>query len=123
MSPQPEIAAFIRNHFRSVWTLEVLLFLKSNPDVAFQSADLVQRLRASDAIVSSCLNMLQAGGLIVMDEEGAARYAPASAELGELADETQKLYAAKPDAVRRLIVMAANSGLAAFSDSFQLWRK
>ena len=123
MSPPPEIAAFIRNQFRSVWTLEVLLFLKSNPDTAYGSTELVQSLRASDAIVSSCLNMLQAGGLIVMDEQGAARYAPASAELGALADETEKLYAAKPDAVRRLIVMAANSGLAAFSDSFQLWRK
>ena len=123
MSLPPDITAFIRNQFRSVWTLEVLLFLKSHPDDSFQSADLVQRLRASDAIVSSCLNMLQAGGLIVMDEEGAARYAPASPELGALADETHKLYVAKPDAVRRLIVMEANSGLAAFSDSFQLWRK
>jgi hypothetical protein len=123
MSPSPDIAAFIRDQFRSVWTLEVLLFLKSNPDEAFGSAELVRRLRASDAIVSGCLNLLQAGGLIVMDEGGAALYAPASTELGALADQTQKLYAAKPDAVRRLIVMAANSGLAAFSDSFQLWRK
>ncbi|HET7709490.1 MAG TPA: hypothetical protein VFK50_08165 [Sphingomicrobium sp.] len=121
MPESPELAVFISSNFRSVWTLELLLFLKDHAATAWQNDVLVQTLRASDAIVSNSVESLLAGGLILTDRKG-ARYAPASKHLGDLVEETQRLYALKPDAVRRLIASASTSGLSAFSDSFRLRR-
>jgi hypothetical protein len=122
MPASPELAAFIRGHFPSVWALELLLFLKNEPFESWQSERLVQALRASEAIVTKSLEILLAGGLIVADNEGGVQYAPASKSLRQLVDETQELYARKPDAVRRLIVSSAGAGLSAFADSFRLRR-
>lgn len=121
MPASPELSSFIRDHFRSVWTLELLLYLKDNSSAAWRSEALVQALRASDAIVSKGLEVLLTGGIIVLDEEGRAQYAPATEELRKLVGDTQELYSRKPDAVRRLIV-SSSSGLSAFADSFRLRR-
>lgn len=122
MPASPALAAFIRGHFPSVWALELLLFLKNDPSEAWRNERLVQALRASQAIVTKSLEVLLAGGLIVSDDEGKVQYAPASDSLRQLADETQELYARKPDAVRRLIVSSVGSGVSAFADSFRLRR-
>jgi hypothetical protein len=121
MRADPELTAFIRDQFRSVWSLELLLFLKDNPDSAWPNDRLVDALRARDAIVTKGLETLLAGGLIVVVDEG-ARYAPATKHLRELAEATQALYTRKPDAVRRLIISSVSTGLSAFADSFRLRR-
>ena len=122
MPARQELADFIRHHFRSVWSLEVLLFLKRNADNAWEEEQLVEALRASQAVISTSLEVLLAGGLIVREEDSVARYAPASDDLRRLVDDTQSLYATKPDAVRRLIVSSPASGISAFADSFRLRR-
>jgi hypothetical protein len=122
MPASHELADFIRHQFRSVWSLELLLFLKRSPDRSWSEEELVESLRASHAVVSMSLDILLAGGLIVRDDDGLASYAPASSDLRRLADETESQYARKPDAVRRLIVSSADSGLSAFADSFRLRR-
>jgi len=121
MPANPALAAFIRDHFRSVWTLELLLFLKSDSSTAWRNEALVQALRASDAIVTKSVDILVAGGLIILDD-GGARYSPATDDLRHLTEETQALYASKPDAVRRLIVSSSGADLSAFADSFRLRR-
>lgn len=118
--PSPDVGAFLRDHFKSVWALELLLFLKTHADRAWAPDDLVAALRTSDTVVASGLRALVAGGLVADDADGAVRYAPASDDLSRLADVTQALYAKKPDAVRRLIVSGAIPGLSAFSDAFRL---
>ena len=118
--PSPDIAAFLRDHFKSVWALELLLFLKSHAETAWENDQLVSALRTSETIVSTSVGMLVAGGLVSVDGEGRARYAPASSDLGRLVDITQALYAKKPDRVRRVIVSSSATGLSAFADSFRL---
>lgn len=118
--PSPDIAAFLRAHFKSVWALELLLFLKEQGDRAWAAPELVGALRTSDTIVSNSIAMLLAGGLVAEDSGGQFRYAPASHDLSRLVDVTQALYAKKPDAVRRVIVSSAATGLSAFADSFRL---
>jgi hypothetical protein len=120
--PDPsDLAAFIGDNFRSIWTLELLLFLKDHAAVAWQHETLVSAMRASDAIVTTSVEQLFAAGLIIR-EGSCAKYAPASDDLGELVEETQRFYAQKPDAVRRLIV-AQTISLSAFADSFRVRRK
>ena len=122
MPASQELTEFIRSHFRSVWSLELLLHLRRNPERFWSTVELVDVLRASQAVVATGVETLLAGGLIVVESGDGARYAPASPDLDERVGETEELYARKPDAVRRLIVLSTNSGVSAFADAFKLWR-
>jgi len=117
-SSDQDLLQFITSSFRSVWALELLLVLKREPRV-WPRAELVSTLRASELVVSKALDSLLAAGLASLDVEG-ARYMPVSEEVADLVDRSEKLYAAKPDAVRRAIVSASAGGLTAFADAFRL---
>ena len=116
----PKTRSFIGASFRSVWSLELLLQLRSAPDRAFTEAELVAALRASEAVVARGADELIAAGLIVEESGGRLRYGPGSAELARCVDDAVALYRSKPDAVRRLIVAGASRDLAAFADAFRL---
>ena len=120
MRSKQDVSNFIRLTFRSVWALELLLFLKKNRERAWSHAEMVSGLRGSDLVVTQGVESLGAAGLILCDEEGGARYGPVSRDLEQLVAEAEKLYAGSPDAVRRIIISSANGGLAAFADAFRL---
>jgi hypothetical protein len=120
MSISASLADFIRGAFPSVWTLELLMLLKSEPGRAWTRQELVEKLRGSDPIVVQGVGALLAGGLVATEEGGTVRYAPASPEIERLVEETVRQYAKRPDAVRRIIVFAGQTGLQAFSDAFKL---
>jgi len=113
-----ELLSFIASSFRSVWTLELLLLLKSQPQ-AWPRADLVTALRASELVVSRALDELVAAGVVSMDKE-VASYTPANVELAECIDRVEQLYRTKPNAVRRAIIAASSSSAAAFANAFKL---
>lgn len=120
MPGHPEVSSFIRSTFRSVWSLELLIFLRNNRDRSWLQPEMVAALRGSDLVVSQSLESLAAAGLVLAEADGSARFQPVSGELDQLAAAAALLYAKSPDAVRRTIVAAANSGLAAFADAFRL---
>ncbi len=120
MPSKQDVTSFIRATFRSVWSLELLLFLKNHGERGWTRYDLVTALRGSDVIVSQSIDSLVAAGLVSTDAEGAARYSPASEDLRRLVDGTERMYAKSPDAVRRMIIASANEGLTAFADAFRL---
>lgn len=117
---QEEVAAFIRTSFRSVWDLELLCHLRRTPAENQHPATLVASLRASELVVTNSLSALLAAGLIVAELDCSVRYAPASPALDRLSEQAETLYRRSPDAVRRMIVTAANPGIAAFADAFRL---
>lgn len=120
MPDQSNIERFISSTFRSVWDLELLLELKHSPEESSTKEQLVSALRASDIIVARGIDTLLAAGLITEESDGSVRYRPASAELAADVKGAVDLYRAKPDSVRRLIVLGSSSGLAAFSDAFRI---
>lgn len=120
MPSTAEIDQFLRDHFRSVWSLEVLLHLERTPERGVAASELVDALRASRAIVKQALAGLVAGGLIVVDKGDIARYAPANARLRDFVTLARDAYASRPDSVRRAIVSGAVSGASAFADAFRL---
>lgn len=122
MPASAELAGFISSHFRSVWALELLLYLKRHPDCSWSNAELVAAFRASEAVVATSLANLLAGGLVVVEDDQRARYRPANDDLERLIGDTAMLYSKKPDAVRRLIVSPAAGGVSAFADAFRLRR-
>jgi hypothetical protein len=122
MPDKPETDTFIRSTFRSVWSLELLLLLRSESDRRWAQEDLVVRMRGSDSVVRNGLAALIAAGLVVREDDGSVSYAPASPDLEAMVDRVQDLYARRPDAVRRVIVMGTHDQLNAFADSFRLRR-
>lgn len=114
-----EVARFIRSSFRSVWSLELLLLLRSERR-SWSRDELISALRASELVINNALELLVAGGLVSLDADGAARYTPVSEGVDDLVGQTGELYARKPDAVRRMIISAAASSLTAFADAFRL---
>ena len=120
MPDQAVIERFISSTFRSVWDLELLLELRRAPDHSQSKDALVSTLRASDIVVAKGIDTLLAAGLIAIEDDGSIRYAPASRELADMVAGAVDLYRSKPDTVRRQIVSASSSGLAAFSDAFRL---
>ena len=120
MPSKQEVASFIRATFRSVWALELLCLLRQNRERAMSHAEMVSGLRGSDLVVSQSVGALSAAGIILVEEDGSARYAPSADEVDRLVAKAEALYATSPDAVRRMIVEAANPGLTAFADAFRL---
>ena len=119
MDAEQELASFIGGAFRSVWALELLCHLRAAGEPR-SPEQLVEGLRASDLVVRTSLGELIAAGLVSIDGEGRASYAPANAELDRLAGAAEAQYSKSPDAVRRIIVRATSPGLSAFSDAFRL---
>jgi hypothetical protein len=117
-SQSDELFRFIGSSFRSVWALELLLLLKRE-DGPRSRDDLISALRASELVVNKALEELLAAGLISIEGEEAV-YRPASTDMRKAIDRVEKLYAARPDAVRRAIVSNASSGATAFADAFRL---
>lgn len=116
--PDHDLLRFIASSFRSVWALELLLVLKREPRL-WSREELVSTLRASELVVSNALDSLVAAGLASLEGEG-ARYMPVSDEVASEVERTEKLYAARPDAVRRAIVSASATDITAFADAFRL---
>lgn len=115
-----EVASFIRTTFRSVWALELLCFLRQHRDRSLSHAEMVAELRGSDLVVTQSVESLATAGLVLTEADGSARYVPASPDLDTLVGKAEALYARSPDAVRRMIVAAANPGITAFADAFRL---
>lgn len=120
MPETDNISTFISASFRSVWALELLCLLRRNRDRRMSHEEMVTGLRASDLVVTQSLGSLSAAGLVLMESDGAARYGPASSSLEKLVAATEELYGRSPDAVRRIIISAANPSLTAFANAFRL---
>lgn len=117
-SSNEEILRFIASSFRSVWGLELLLMLKSDPR-PWSHEELVSSMRASELVVTKGLDALEAAGF-VSNADDKAQYMPVREEVAALVDQTEALYAKRPDAVRRAIVSASSLDATAFADAFRL---
>jgi hypothetical protein len=120
MTARQETSSFIRASFRSVWALELLLLLRKHAARGWTQTEMVEALRGSELVVVQSVDALVAAGLVLIDEEGSARYSPVSGDLDQQVEEAAQMYAKSPDAVRRMIVASAHGGLAAFADAFRL---
>ena len=122
MVAKQEVSSFIRATFRSVWALELLLYLRQHRERSWSHGEMVAALRGSELVVTQSTESLLAAGLVILEEDGSARYSPVSDQVDRLVVGTEAMYGKSPDAVRRMIVASANTGITAFADSFRLRR-
>jgi len=114
-----DVLAFVAASIRSVWALELLLFLKQNPARAWNPDALIRELRSSSVVIAEALASLQHAGLVVQGNAREFRYTAASATLDQVASDLERLYAAKPLLVIDAIVSSSTEQLRRFSDAFK----
>lgn len=114
-----ELTAFIEAAIPSVWALETLILLKRDPGSAWTADQLVAEMRASTTLVADCLAGLQRAGL-VLEQQGAVRYAPAGPALAVLSDRLHDAYRERPVSVVNIIAARRTDPLKGFADSFRL---
>ena len=115
-----DVALFLQDSFRSVWSVELLLLLHGQPDRTWTTQQLVSELRSSEAVVQQGISDLSAAGLVVMDNQSEVRFAPASSDLRTLVERLAETYRVMPSAVRRLVILRPTETLRRFSDAFRI---
>jgi hypothetical protein len=117
---ESEVFDFVRFSIRSVWNVELLLYLRRAGDRAWAPEELVRELRASASVVKDGLDALQTGGLAAPDQSGLWRYAPASPVFDRLTTELGALYRERPTAVTGALFATKHDPLRSFADAFRL---
>lgn len=115
-----ELRDFLRHSIRSVWNIELLLWLYRHPGRGWAPEELVREMRASDLIVSQGVAGLQQAGLVVAEDGGACRYSPASPDLDRLVQQLERVYRERPSVVTRALFSAPTEKLSTFADAFRL---
>lgn len=115
---ESDLLDFVRSSFRSVWTLELLLFLRRNSAQSWSSPDLVRELRASELVVREGLATLERVGLVSPEADGMVRYAAAHPQLDQLVTRLDALYRERPLAVMQAIFSPSDK-LQTLADAFK----
>lgn len=118
MADDGDLAAFVREHVRSVWGVELLLVLKRDPARAWPPDQLTAELRASQSLVVDNLQRFERSGLAMRDEGDGWRYAPASPVIAELAESLERAYRERPVSVINLIA-APPDPIQGLADAFK----
>ena len=118
MLSDQDLAAFVREHVRSVWALEQLLLLKRDPERCWTPAEVVKELRASMGLVVANLQSFERSGIGVRDDQGCYRYSPAAPILAGLCDRLETAYKERPVAIVNLIA-APRDPLQSLADAFK----
>jgi hypothetical protein len=121
LSSDPDLVAFVREHLRSVWALELLLVLRRDPERCWTAAELVRELRGSAGLVNDNLVRFERSGLAVREDEGCFRYRPAAPILDDLCQRLEKAYRERPVAMVNLIA-APRDPLQSLADAFRFRR-
>jgi hypothetical protein len=118
-----DLLSFIRASIRSTWALELLLLMRKRAPHASAPDELVLALRATPTLVGTCLDQLQKAGLIVREESGRWRYAPAAPALDQLVGELEAAYAERPVTIVNAIMATPSDRLKSFADAFRFPKK
>ena len=119
MADESEINQFVRAYIPSVWALELLILLRSDPERRWSAVELLKELRASTSLVDENLARFERQGLALQDARG-WHFAPANPHLEALAGELAALYRERPMFTIGLI--ARPDPLQALADAFRIKR-
>jgi hypothetical protein len=117
---EEEVLAFVHSELGSVWALELLILLKSNPDKNFRLEELVLQLRSSTLAVAQGLTRLKDNGFADETADGTYCFAPRSPRHLQMASAIQSLSLEKPMTLIKAIAEIPNEQLRNFSDAFKI---
>ncbi len=115
-----ETAEFIRNSFKSVWALELLLLMRRERGREWSVTDLSRELRANDSIVSGILPEFIENGFVSETRKKLFRYKPKRRMLEQLVDRVAEAYAKNRVRVTEEILNAPNNQIQTFANAFKI---
>jgi hypothetical protein len=115
-----EAALAFAQSLGSVWSLELLVLLKTDPEKRWRVDELERELRASVQIVGEALQVLARLGIAAEEPPGTWRYTPQSAAVDAVADELLRLYAVKPATVIKSIYASSVERMRGFASAFKI---
>ena len=118
MPGRPDFPQLVRTHIASVWALEVILLLRRDVERWWSAKALSDELRATVAIVDTCVAQFQRRGLVASDLEGRHRYAAASQPLDDFCARLAAEYRERPVAIINLIA-APEDRIQQLADAFR----
>lgn len=114
--------SFLRQSLRTVWTLELLLIMRRDPNRSWDAASLVTESRSSDLIVQEGLAALRQAGLVMEGPVGVFQYSPAAPVVDGWAQEITAAYVQAPSRVIKELFSAPASNVQSFADAFRIKR-
>ena len=118
MATDDQLLQFIRVHIKSVWALEILLLLIGDAGNAWSEEAIVRELRAVRGLVGANLVSLERTGVVIREESGAFRFAPANQHLSELSSQLAEAYRERPVSIINIIA-APEDCLLLLADAFK----
>lgn len=116
----PELRQFIHSTINSIEQLEVLLFVMSNPNQGWSSAEVADRTRLTRESAAARLADLHEAQLLASDGE-LYRYAPSSSALAkEVAESLNRAYKERRDTIIQLIYSRPLDNIRIFADAFRI---
>jgi hypothetical protein len=112
--------AFAAASLSSLWSLELLLYLKRSAGQPRAPDELIRELRSSQTVVTDVLVSLRERGLVAEVEGGHWCYRPSSADINLAVERLEQIYAVKPATVIRAIVSSPDRKLRQLSDAFKI---
>lgn len=114
-----DLLTFIRSSFRSVWAVELVLLLRKQAPAKLAPEQISRELRATTSLVASCIEQLQAAGILAVEDDRSVRYAPASSLIDHLCASLEAAYRERPVAVITAIMSSPNDRLKTLADAFR----
>jgi hypothetical protein len=104
----------------SIWSLELLIILSSNPRRCWLADELELEVRGSARVVGEALSVLARLGLTAQDAFQHWGYTPNSPDLERLTSELVRLYATKRLSVINAIHASPIDRMLAFASAFKI---
>jgi DNA-binding IclR family transcriptional regulator len=116
-----DVEQLLREHIRSIETLEILLWLREEPDRTWTIAEVYQKVRSSERSVSQNLEELSRRGLLRQEGQSLIyRFAPQTDALRATIDQLAHLYAERRVRIVEAIYSERVSEVDEFAKAFRL---
>ena len=119
----PDLINFVRHSLRSVWALEVLLFIRRHSPEPVGYGTIVRELRATPALVRRIVEQLVAEHLVVPEGAESVRFRASTTSLERMCDLVDAASRDRPIALRDAIIGNPDAKLKNFSDAFRFTDK
>lgn len=118
MTIEEQLPAFIRQHFRSVWALELLLLMKRNHARSWSADGLATEMRAPVSLMRNLVEGFARTGLVSVEPGALYRYSPPPGVMVSLCEALEAAYRERPVAIINLI-SAPEDRLQQLADAFR----